>query len=93
MKERKNIKSGWFFLKLACTCIHQDLFYYIMIPAKPATTDSAKDCSAGMDECNEVVMGWTVGVYGDCYDERYGTRIGEGGYTGLMIEVRNQTQS
>ena len=45
------------------------------------------DCSRGMAVCQEILLLWTVGINGLCHPGEFGGLIGEGGYTGIWMEV------
>ena len=51
------------------------------------------NCNEGMASCQEVLLLWTVGFNGQCHPGEFGGLIGEGGYTGLWMEVRDKTFS
>ena len=42
----------------------------------------------GMKACDVIITIWAVGVNGICYPDTYGYLLGEGGFTGIWIEVR-----
>ena len=45
------------------------------------------DCGNGMGVCQEVMLLWTVGLNGMCHPDAFGGLVGEGGYTGIWMEV------
>lgn len=45
------------------------------------------DCQDGMVDCQEIVFLWAVGLNGQCHPKEYGGLLGEGGYTGIVLEL------
>ena len=37
--------------------------------------------------CDGIVLGWTLGAIGECFDDKYGVLLGEGGYKAIYIQV------
>ena len=53
----------------------------------PAEMNSPRDCGMAEDACRHILTLWSVGILGNCHNDNYGFKIGQGGYTKVLLQV------
>ena len=46
------------------------------------------ECNMFTHKCNKMLLMWTVGYYGTCFDTEYGIKVGPNGYLYGVMEVK-----
>ncbi|XP_059175933.1 tyramine beta-hydroxylase-like [Physella acuta] len=66
---------------------HMLLFGCLDEATDPVGSSHPHPCEMSPDQCTSIIGGWTVGQSGGCYDESIGFRIGEEGFSRVVLQI------